>query len=246
MSSRRGRQLGVLAAVALLATSLASAAPPESVSLESRAQVTNALRVLEPAFARKPRKRPRFEPGLDRARDRELRAAAAACGRRGQAPRRAARRSLPRRHGPRRLEVLRRQVRGLARREASRRHDPAALAVPHAGARRRNRVSCTQCRRRRPAGIHQRGAGSGRVQGSGQAPLSARGVARRVRRQRGLRVSVRTDPRGGQMPRQRRHADAHVPREHDEARLGPHRAQRRAQQPARRLGREDRRARPSA
>ena len=41
----------MLAAVAVLATSLANAAPPESVPPESRAQVTTALRALEPAFA---------------------------------------------------------------------------------------------------------------------------------------------------------------------------------------------------
>jgi len=45
----------VLAAVAVLATSLANAAPPESVPPESRAQVTTALRALEPAFAGKQR-----------------------------------------------------------------------------------------------------------------------------------------------------------------------------------------------
>ena len=43
----------VVAFVALLATSLASAAPPESVGPESSAQVSNALRALEPAFAGK-------------------------------------------------------------------------------------------------------------------------------------------------------------------------------------------------
>jgi hypothetical protein len=53
----------VLAGVALLATSLANAAPPESVSPESRAQVTNALRALEPAFAGKTRKVSASSPG---------------------------------------------------------------------------------------------------------------------------------------------------------------------------------------
>ena len=60
---QRGRA-GAFAFVALLATSLANAAPPESVGPESRAQVQNALRALEPAFAGKTTRRvPASSPG---------------------------------------------------------------------------------------------------------------------------------------------------------------------------------------
>ena len=57
MGSRGGTSIRflLLSGVALLASSLAHAAPPESVSPDCRAQVTNALRCLEPAFAGKRR-----------------------------------------------------------------------------------------------------------------------------------------------------------------------------------------------
>lgn len=64
VSARRRRaRLGVIAFVGLLATSLANAAPPESVSAESRAQVTTALRALEPAFAGRTRRVPASNVG---------------------------------------------------------------------------------------------------------------------------------------------------------------------------------------
>ncbi len=63
MGCGRRARLGVLAAVAVLATSLASAAPPESVSAESRAQVMTALRALEPAFTGKTRRVFASNPG---------------------------------------------------------------------------------------------------------------------------------------------------------------------------------------
>jgi hypothetical protein len=63
MASRRGRALGVLLALGALATSLAHAAPPESASAESLAQVNRALRALEPAFAGKTRRVPASNVG---------------------------------------------------------------------------------------------------------------------------------------------------------------------------------------
>jgi sulfatase modifying factor 1 len=56
MLSRWRSRLGVLAGALVLATSLANAAPPDTASPASRAQVMSALSALEPAFAGKPRK----------------------------------------------------------------------------------------------------------------------------------------------------------------------------------------------
>ena len=63
MGSRRGCRLVVLAGLAALATSIAHAAPPESVPPDCRAQVTNALHCLEPAFAGKTRRVPGSNAG---------------------------------------------------------------------------------------------------------------------------------------------------------------------------------------
>jgi hypothetical protein len=57
------RRLGVLVGFAALATSLAHAAPPESVGADSRAQVLGALRALEPAFVGKTRSVQASNPG---------------------------------------------------------------------------------------------------------------------------------------------------------------------------------------
>lgn len=62
MGSRR--RIGVaLSAIAVLATALANAAPPESVSSESRAQVSAALRALAPALEGKTRRVPASNAG---------------------------------------------------------------------------------------------------------------------------------------------------------------------------------------
>ena len=63
MGSRRAPRLIVLGVVAALASPIAHAAPPESVSPDCRAQVSTALRALEPAFAGKTRRVPGSNPG---------------------------------------------------------------------------------------------------------------------------------------------------------------------------------------